>query len=501
MSVTVATGNDTGLPDATVIATDSVGGAEHQLVKLEFGATGAATLVSASDPLPVTASSLPLPTGAATAAKQPALGTAGTPSADVITVQGSTNAKALHSTITSPNAQALGIFGTITGYGYQRVSDEPTAIFYDPLDSLDTTDRWTTKLSTGTAAVTNGVLTCASSTTASAYGGVFSQATFSNRGLNFVSVGVAAAFNTVTIANSTRWIGWGTIQATPTTAVPITNGAGFLLDGSGNLYGKVYAAAAEVGSVDLTAYKPADGVYTRFSIVYRADQVLFYIGTIEYPVGSLSYTNPAIQTLPISIISIAGATPPASTAQIRIQSIGAGDTGKNNSSIVDPAFPWRGATVKKASTAAAATDLPLVVALHPTSPTPALTASTNLIGDVGIQARANATGAATIKHFVSAATTNTANVKASAGRVLGWCLANTTAAWKYVKLHNTTGTPTAGAAVVQTIGIPPNGMAQMSIPQGLAFATGIGMSAVTGAADSDATATAANDIVGDIFYA
>lgn len=38
--------------------------------------------------MPVSAASLPLPTGAATAAKQPALGTAGTPSADVISIQG-----------------------------------------------------------------------------------------------------------------------------------------------------------------------------------------------------------------------------------------------------------------------------------------------------------------------------------------------------------------------------------------------------------------------------
>lgn len=40
---------------------------------------------------PVSASSLPLPTGAATAAKQPALGAAGTASSDVITVQGITS--------------------------------------------------------------------------------------------------------------------------------------------------------------------------------------------------------------------------------------------------------------------------------------------------------------------------------------------------------------------------------------------------------------------------
>ncbi len=133
--------------------------------------------------------------------------------------------------------------------------------------------------------------------------------------------------------------------------------------------------------------------------------------------------------------------------------------------------------------------------------TGSLAAGTNAIGDVGLQVRANATGAATIHHFVAAATTNTANVKASAGRVLGWHLANTVATWRYVKLHNTAGTPTAGAAVVQTIGIPPNGVASRSLPQGIGFATGIGRSCVTGAADADATATAANDVVGDIFFA
>ena len=44
---------------------------------------------------PVSAASLPLPSGAATSAKQPALGTAGTPSADVLTVQGASGMSAL----------------------------------------------------------------------------------------------------------------------------------------------------------------------------------------------------------------------------------------------------------------------------------------------------------------------------------------------------------------------------------------------------------------------
>src|SRR6185437_12743568 len=60
---------------------------------------------------PVSAASLPLPTGAATSAKQPALGTAGTASSDVITVQGIASMTALKidgSGVTQP------VSGTVT---------------------------------------------------------------------------------------------------------------------------------------------------------------------------------------------------------------------------------------------------------------------------------------------------------------------------------------------------------------------------------------------------
>lgn len=132
--------------------------------------------------------------------------------------------------------------------------------------------------------------------------------------------------------------------------------------------------------------------------------------------------------------------------------------------------------------------------------TGSLAAGTNLIGDVGIQVRANATGAASIHHMVSAASTNVAQIKATAGRVYGYCLSNTNAAWRYVKLHNL-ASATAGSAVAVTIGIPPNGKAECSIPAGIAFGTAISRSIVAGAADSDATAVGVNDVVGDIFFA
>jgi hypothetical protein len=131
--------------------------------------------------------------------------------------------------------------------------------------------------------------------------------------------------------------------------------------------------------------------------------------------------------------------------------------------------------------------------------TGSLAAGTNLIGDVSMQVRANATGAMTGHHIVTTASTNVAQIKATAGRVYGWCLSNTTASWRFVKLHNV-ASATAGSGVTQTIGIPPNGKAYCAYPHGIAFATAISRSVVTGAADADATATGATDVVGDIFF-
>lgn len=83
----------------TTIAADDIGGVLHQRVKISQGVDGSATDVSSAAPLQVTLANTgantnkilvtpDLPSGAATAAKQPALGTAGTASADVLTVQG-----------------------------------------------------------------------------------------------------------------------------------------------------------------------------------------------------------------------------------------------------------------------------------------------------------------------------------------------------------------------------------------------------------------------------
>lgn len=77
--------------------------------------SGTVTANAGSGTFAVSAASLPLPSGAATAAKQPALGTAGTASADVITIQGvaSMTPVAVSGTVTATTTQSFTTnFGT-----------------------------------------------------------------------------------------------------------------------------------------------------------------------------------------------------------------------------------------------------------------------------------------------------------------------------------------------------------------------------------------------------
>ena len=141
-----------------VIATDDISGVKYQRVKLTLGADGVTNGdVSSSNPLPISDNSssitvdnggtfavqaaqsgtwnitnvsgtVSLPTGAATSAKQPALGVAGTASSDVITVQGIASMTALKvdgSGVTQP------VSGTVTanaGTGTMNVSVQNASI-------------------------------------------------------------------------------------------------------------------------------------------------------------------------------------------------------------------------------------------------------------------------------------------------------------------------------------------------------------------------------------
>lgn len=117
-NVTVDNGD---LTDYTVSADESTsGGRAVQRVKLAYSADGSEThaqvdadgvLVNLGANNDVTVTSLALPTGAATAAKQPALGTAGSPSVDVVSVQGVASGTAM---AVSDGGASLTVDGTVT---------------------------------------------------------------------------------------------------------------------------------------------------------------------------------------------------------------------------------------------------------------------------------------------------------------------------------------------------------------------------------------------------
>ena len=156
--------------------------------------------------------------------------------------------------------------------------------------------------------------------------------------------------------------------------------------------------------------------------------------------------------------------------------------------------------------------IPLLVGTQPISGTVtanigtgSLAAGTNLFGDVGIQARANATGAATIGPVSSLGATAATSIKATAGRVLGFYLHNKSASLRCVKLFNVVvGSVTMGTtAAVYELPIPAGGTVQVEIAAGLGHSAAIvyAVTAAVGLTNNDGTGLAAGDVVGVIAYA
>jgi len=135
--------------------------------------------------------------------------------------------------------------------------------------------------------------------------------------------------------------------------------------------------------------------------------------------------------------------------------------------------------------------------------TGSIAAGTNAIGDVGVQYRANATGAASIASVLSLGTTATTSVKAAAGRLLGFDLVNTSAGLRSVKIFNV-ASPTMGTtAAVFEIDLPASGRVSINYPGGIGFSTAIvyAVTSAKGLTDNTATGLAANDVSGHIAFA
>lgn len=135
--------------------------------------------------------------------------------------------------------------------------------------------------------------------------------------------------------------------------------------------------------------------------------------------------------------------------------------------------------------------------------TGAIAAGTNAIGDMGIQYRANATGAATLTNINCPATPAAQQLKSGAGRLIALFLYNTSASTRWVKIFNLASasvTPGTTSALTE-IGIPAGGRLELSVEGGAGFSTGITVMITGGAGLTNNAAVTLADVTGFSLHA
>lgn len=100
----------------------------------------------------------------------------------------------------------------------------------------------------------------------------------------------------------------------------------------------------------------------------------------------------------------------------------------------------------------------------------------------------------------AAANQDSAAVKASAGTLYGLTVTNSNTTVRYLKLYNLASGATSASTVYRRYMIPAGGGIRESFDYGVVFATGISHRLTTGAADSNATAVAADEIMVNLEY-
>ena len=147
---------------------------------------------------------------------------------------------------------------------------------------------------------------------------------------------------------------------------------------------------------------------------------------------------------------------------------------------------------------------PLPVATQGTVTTSTtLAAGTAAVGDVGVQYRANNTGAATLANVLCPATPAAQQLKTGAGRLLSLAVTNTAASARWIKIFNLAGasvTPGTTSATAE-IGLGAGQTLEWSLEGGAAFSTGITIMVTGGQGLTNNTAVTLGDVTGMAFFA
>lgn len=237
--------------------------------------------------------------------------------------------------------------------GFQYVTDEPTQLFYDPFDSLDTTNRWFVASASGggvAAAVSAGAVTLGSGTTANGYSYFTSRPTFIPTAPAWLGTSFVIKIESAVGNNAVRFWGIGIVGGTPTSTSPLGptgNGFGFELDTSGVLQAVVYSNGTRNVVASLASLQPVDANYHRYIVYFRTDRIYWFIdGQGPAQLGATaSFVIPQVQTLQVLLLAVAHSSAPAASRVIDCNEVAVFNTGKQNVWISDPTYPWRRASV------------------------------------------------------------------------------------------------------------------------------------------------------------
>jgi hypothetical protein len=244
--------------------------------------------------------------------------------------------------------EVSGIAITARADGVLKVSGDPSTLFIDQFESLNTTDNWTTGGSVAPTAVT-GTLTVAAGTPANNTSFISSKPTFVNGAAAFLQYAIGITLDAGIVTGNRRFWGIGTLT-TPTLSVPIVNGSIFEIDDTtGLLKASVYVNSVKTGTISLV--RPTDGGLHRYSILYRSTRVYFELDGVQ--VGSIAYPNPQVNLLSLVLGSVNGASILGANATLTASFVSLGDTGKNASQIADATTPWKKAGVQAKNTQSA----------------------------------------------------------------------------------------------------------------------------------------------------
>lgn len=517
------------------VAADDIGGVLHQRVKIGVGADGSATDVSSANPMPVSAASLPLPSGASTSALQPdirtdhplygdrgsvvrqapadiwAVGFADSGSSLLATeftqrrlgtgmgvTQGSSNL--LVTTGTTANSEWLARSTTSFRGAFiqrhktilsQRIANNNFAVMMADLigEGLSCTINSATSISvtkTGHGFTANNVgqfMMVGAINGANGVPGRYAIASIPDANtINFTVAGWPASGScTVDL------FGWNYVwtQYTGTTATQALIDAQRRGWNSGNTTATINTTASAGHMMQ---------VYADGRNIYWADALV-----ASNTVPTVTTRGSRFESLPDDDVELYvyfwaynGTTNPASTTTWTLGFVSVED----NANV--PAYI---AGVRPTGASA-----PLPVSVQGTATVsftqPALVAGTAAIGDVGVQYRANATGAAVLTNISCPATPAAQQVKGSAGRLVSVVATNSAASTRWIKLFNLLGasvTPGTTSATAE-IAIAPNTTVSWTLEGGGAFSTGITIMVTGGQGLTNNTAVTAGDVTGMTFH-